>query len=314
MGLNDISFRSTFEMPCAEIVMVEPNDNAVWPQLPPIHLVLRELAERESGVGFIYSSLKLLAQRYGLNDVAVVLVSSSVSTRVFRLDGRDTDTNVVAALGTNPGVYCLPDIVPQSELEAIYSTCQEAYSYRFVRNVPSVDKLDTYDLSTLNSALFTEPVLDAAPLENVTSAVRRVRPVSQKESSARARSARINISRILVLIDVVLFVLTAAGIHGPLRLVCGLVLGVVIPGWCIVAPLKLDNPPLELGLTLTVSLSLFILLAQILETLNLWHLVAFEEITCAVCLPFLLHQAKLVTVWSRVLAPKPPPRHTNSRS
>jgi hypothetical protein len=292
--------------------MVEHSDSAAPKQLPPINLVLRELAMSESGVSFIYSALNVVAQRYGLSDVAIILVSSSISTRVFRLDGRDTDTNAVAGLGTSPGVYCLPDIVPQDELETIYSTCQEAYSHRFVRNIPPSANLESGDddRTSLVPTPFVESMLDADPADGVTTTAKRVRQVSRREPSARAQSARVVISRLLVLIDITTLVLTAVGFHGPLRLVLGLVLGVVIPGWCIVAPLRLDNAALELGLIMTVSLSLLMMVAQILMTLGLWHLVALEEITCVVCLPFLLIQSKLVTLWSPDLAVKSTPSHT----
>jgi hypothetical protein len=286
--------------------MVDRNDSQ---QLPPINHVLRQLAERESGVGFIYSALHVLARRYGLSDVAIVLAGSSISTRVFRLDGRDSDTNEVAALGTSPGVYCLPDTVPRDELESIYSACQEAYSYRFVRNIPQSDVSESSDgeLATVVPVQPLAPLFDANGSDDITPTASRVRPASRKDSSARAQSVRKVISRLLVVIDVATLVLTAVGVHGPLRLVFGLVLGIVIPGWCIVAPLKLDNAALELGLVLTVSLSLLMLVAQILETMGLWHLVALEEITCALCLPFLLSQAKLVTMWSPTTST---PRHT----
>jgi hypothetical protein len=49
--------------------------------------MLNELSERELGVGFIYSILKLFATRHGLTDVAVVLVNESFGTQIFRLGG-----------------------------------------------------------------------------------------------------------------------------------------------------------------------------------------------------------------------------------
>jgi uncharacterized membrane protein len=120
-----------------------------------------------------------------------------------------------------------------------------------------------------------------------------MRPFARRKSSSRAVIARRLVSRALLLIDIATLVMTEAGVHGPARILFGLILGVVIPGWCAVAPLKLDNAPLEFGLTLAVSLSLLMLVAQILITVNLWHLVALEEITCAACFPFLLYQAKI---------------------
>lgn len=280
--------------------MVEQDDFPASDQLPPIQLVLRELATNESGVGFIYSALHVLAERYDLSDVAIVLVSSSFSTQVFHLDGQDIDSNAVAAPGASPGVYCLPDIVPRSELETIYLACQEAYSYRFVRNIPPLDGPSTVEQGRKSAqpAPFIEPLIDAVAVDSVGTTAEPVPQVARSDRSARARYARVIISRVLVLVDVAVLVLTVAGVHGPLRLVLGLVLGVVIPGWCVVAPLKLDNAALELGLTWTVSLSLLMLVAQILMTVKLWHLVALEEITCVLCLPFLLNQAKLATLWS----------------
>jgi hypothetical protein len=280
--------------------MVERGDDAASKRLTPIYLVLRDLATRESGVEFIYSALNVLAERYELSDVAIVLVSSSISTRVFRLHGRDVDTKAVAALGTSPGVYCLPDIVPQSELETIYTACQEAYSYRFVRSFAgeaasaAVDevRLTSDSVPSEASVPYVVPSEESVPTE------RRGRQVTRKEPSAGARAARQRISRLLVLVDVTILILTAAGVHGPVRLVLGLVLGIVIPGWCLVAPLKLDNAPLELGLVMTVSLSLLMMVAQILMTMNLWHLVTLEEVTSVVCLPFLLQQSRLISLGS----------------
>jgi hypothetical protein len=97
------------------------------------------------------------------------------------------------------------------------------------------------------------------------------------------------LSRLLILIDVATFVVTVGAFHGPVRIGLGLVLGLVIPGWCVVGLIKLDNPPLEFGLSLAVSLSLLMIVAQILETINLWHLAVLEEVICVMSLPFLIY-------------------------
>jgi uncharacterized membrane protein len=117
-------------------------------------------------------------------------------------------------------------------------------------------------------------------------------PSRRDEARPEWKAARARISQFLILVDVVIFALSVAGVHGPVRIVLGLILGVVIPGWCVVGFLKLDNAPLEVGLTLAVSLSLIMLIAQVLITINLWHLVAFEEVLCVICLPFLVYQTK----------------------
>lgn len=286
--------------------MVGDNDNAVSGALTPIDRVLRELAARESGVGFIYGALNVLAERHGLNDVAIVLESSAISTRVFRLDGNGVDSKTVAALGTSPGVYCLPDIVPRSELELIYSACQEAYPHGLFRDVPIDDNPDLRDDERTNllAELTVETLRNDVPGNSETSSGGPKRRSIHEGPSARAHPTRQVISRFLLVIDITTLVLTLTGIHGPLRLVCGLILAIVIPGWCILAPLKLDNAPLELGLVITVSLALLMVVAQILMTLRLWHLVGLQIITCAACLPFLLIQARLTTPRLLTFSPK----------
>lgn len=289
--------------------MAKGKDAASGP-LQPIYLVLRELATKESGVGFIYAALNVLNERYGLSDVAIVLESSAISTRVFRLDGRDVDTSTVAALGASPGVYCLPDIVPERELEAIYTACQEAYSYRFVRNISPEAAPETIDVVRP----FAEVAATDAGTPESSSTLKRARQLNKREPSPRAQSIRATVSRLLLLVDIATLVLTVADAHGPLRLVLGLVLGIVIPGWCVVAPLKLDNAALELGLVLTVSLSLLMMLAQVLMTLNLWHLAAVEEILCVLFVPFLLKQARLATMWSPIPTSMTASRRTTTPS
>jgi hypothetical protein len=81
-------------------------------------------------------------------------------------------------------------------------------------------------------------------------------------------------------------------VHGSVRFVFGLVLGIAIPGWSIVGLLRLRYAALEIGLTMATSFALIMVSAQILITAHLWHLVAFEEFICMLCLPSLLWQSR----------------------
>jgi uncharacterized membrane protein len=107
-------------------------------------------------------------------------------------------------------------------------------------------------------------------------------------------SSRVIVSTALLLADLLIFAMTVGNMHGPIRFILGLILGVAIPGWSIVGLLGLHNAALELGLTLAVSMSLLIVVAQLLITFHLWHPIALEEATCLVCLPSLIWQSGLL--------------------
>jgi uncharacterized membrane protein len=124
-------------------------------------------------------------------------------------------------------------------------------------------------------------------------------PSPSNASTTRPGAARTYVTQFLILVDVTIFALSVADVHGPVRIVLGLILGAFIPGWCIVQLLKLDNVPLEIGLTITVSLSLLMIIAQVLITINSWHLVGLEEVTCVICLPFLVYLAKIPALTAR---------------
>jgi uncharacterized membrane protein len=102
---------------------------------------------------------------------------------------------------------------------------------------------------------------------------------------------RVYSSRTLLIADVLVFFLTTGNVHGAVRIILGLTLGVAIPGWSLVGLLKLQKASLEIALSLAVSLSLLMVTAEVLMSLHLWHLVALEEVTSLVCLPSLLWQS-----------------------
>ena len=95
----------------------------------------------------------------------------------------------------------------------------------------------------------------------------------------------------LLAVDVTTLAMTIGGFHGPVRFVIGLVFGVAVPGWSIIGLLNLGNGALEVGLMVSTSLALLMLVAQVLMTLHAWHLVAAQEVICLACLPSLLWQS-----------------------
>ena len=115
-------------------------------------------------------------------------------------------------------------------------------------------------------------------------------PVVEPASSSRARAT---VSMSLLVADLVVLIMTVENLHGPVRLVLGLILGLVVPGWSVVGLLRLANAALEVGLTVAVSLASCMVVAQVLLTVHAWHLVVFQEVTCVLCLPSLIWQLHL---------------------
>jgi uncharacterized membrane protein len=120
----------------------------------------------------------------------------------------------------------------------------------------------------------------------------RVRDHRQIVELIATWNARTIISMSLLLLDLVTLAMTMGNIHGPSRFVLGLLLGVVTPGWSVVGLLKLRNAALEVGLSIAGSLAIIMVAGQMMLTLNLWHPVAFEELTCVICAPFLVWHAR----------------------
>jgi hypothetical protein len=268
--------------------MDESEFSAESQQLPRVADELRDLAQGEFGIAFIYAALGLIAKRFQLRDVAIVLVSSSSGTQIFRLDGRAVNPESRGQLGLSPGVYCVPDVVPVEDAEALYAACHTAYSSRHVQGSSRQSIRPMVTSTHGGPSWVVRPTSDE---DTTTTLARHTRGRRRRVLSSGKMRSRMYVSRVLFLLDVAAFAVTDAGVHGPARILLGLILGVVIPGWCVVASLKLDNTALELGLTMAVSLSILMLLAQILITVKLWHLVALEEVTAIACSPLLLYQA-----------------------
>jgi hypothetical protein len=91
-------------------------------------------------------------------------------------------------------------------------------------------------------------------------------------------------------VDALVLYTAVADAHGAARLVLGLAMTLVVPGWSIIGLLRLKDPALEIGLTVAVSLALYTVAAQILMALHAWHLVGLEEAVGVLCVPLLMWQ------------------------
>lgn len=95
--------------------------------------IIDELSRDELGISFIYRVLDKLAHKYELTDAVVTVVQESCGTQAFRLGAESLDAALLATIGTAPGVYCEPAIVPEVEREAVRMACQLALSTHLAR-------------------------------------------------------------------------------------------------------------------------------------------------------------------------------------
>ena len=113
-------------------------------------------------------------------------------------------------------------------------------------------------------------------------------PPGPREDAASV--VRVRVALALLALDVVVLILIAAGVHGPVRFVLGLAFALLVPGWSVVGLLRLERPALEASLTVATSLSVLLVAAQLLLTLSLWHLEVFAIVLGVLCMPSLLWQ------------------------
>ena len=121
--------------------------------------MLDELAESELGIGFIYTVLDLLAERHGLTDAVVILGHEPFGTQAFRLGRRSAEPDLLARVGTTPGVYCEPDVVGSTERDAVHTACQLSWSMHVARFSAAHDPLTNIaNRRTFDAALQTAAV------------------------------------------------------------------------------------------------------------------------------------------------------------
>jgi diguanylate cyclase (GGDEF)-like protein len=103
--------------------------------------MLDELASTDLGIGFVYSVLDVLAERYALTDATIVLHDESLGTQAFRLGRRQVDPGTIEEVGGSPGVYAEPDVVPEVVRDAVRSVCQLSLSLHLARYSAAHDAL-----------------------------------------------------------------------------------------------------------------------------------------------------------------------------
>jgi hypothetical protein len=248
---------------------------------------LEELGERESGIGFIYAALDLLAERWALKDAVIVLANESFGSQIFRSGARRVGGELIAQLDGHPGLYTWPENVPRAESDVVYLACQQAFTLHMLRFAA------THDPDVSPSEVSGKAALGPTPDTRIASSGQRqsTRVRTNHQSERVSGNNRRLFSVVLLISDITIFALSIGGVHGSLRYTLGLVLGIVIPGWSIVGLLKLNNVALEISLTLALSLALVMIAAQILITINEWHPIALEQVTCVLCFPSLYRQS-----------------------
>jgi len=103
--------------------------------------MIDELKSNELGIGFVYSLLDLVARRYGLKDVTVKLVHDTTGVQCFRLGRLNVASDILARHGRSAEVICDPDVVPESERNAIRTACQLSFSLHLARYSSARDPL-----------------------------------------------------------------------------------------------------------------------------------------------------------------------------
>ena len=251
---------------------------------------LARLRANHWGVGFIYEALALLAARFALHDVVIVIDDERVGTQVFRLGGRAVGSDQAGLLGQGPGVYCDPPLVPDNDLRTLHEAC-ESELVRLRTFEPRPEPVPPSPRRSRSSPSNSPgQAQDLRPLQRIT--IAEGDDDWRDEPRRGGAHARLNFSRFLVFVDIASLLLALMDIHGALRFALGLIFGVTVPGWSIVGLLRLRNSALEIGLTMATSFSILLIGAQVLMTAHLWHLVGFEMLLSLACLPSLWIQSR----------------------
>lgn len=124
--------------------------------------LLDDLATTDLGIGFVYSALDVLAERFGLDDATVVLSDESLGVQAFRLRRHQVDPELLERSGSVPGVYTTPDIVPEVVRDAVRSICQLSLSLHLARYSAAHDALTNIaNRRAFDAALHTAAVQSA---------------------------------------------------------------------------------------------------------------------------------------------------------
>ena len=120
---------------------------------------------------------------------------------------------------------------------------------------------------------------------------------------AKASWPRSVLASLFLVIDLTSLATASADVHGPVRFAAGLLFGLVVVGWSVVGLLPLKDGALLVGLSVSVSLALVMLIVQALMALGAWHLVGLQIVLGVLCAPSLAWQSQRVWValweWGR---------------
>ncbi len=112
--------------------------------------------------------------------------------------------------------------------------------------------------------------------------------MSSRAADATVFRRRAWVSLVVLVFDGAALAATATNVNGPLRFCLGVIFGLLVPGWTVVGFLALGNAALELALTIGLSLSIVMVLAQVMMTAGLWHPLALQELVGTACAPALI--------------------------
>jgi uncharacterized membrane protein len=131
--------------------------------------------------------------------------------------------------------------------------------------------------------------IDGSETRSASAARRRAAP--RTTMTPRQYRTRANLSALLVCADLAMAAMIAHHVHGTARALGGLAFCVVVPGWAIVGPLRLNRAPLELGLVVASGLCALTVVAQLAITFGEWRFTFLQLLVCGLCLPTLLWQS-----------------------
>lgn len=110
-------------------------------------------------------------------------------------------------------------------------------------------------------------------------------------SNPQASRARRNVTRVLLVIDVLALLLGLFQVHGPFRFVVSLLFALTVPGWSIVGFVSIRGVAWLVALCVATSLALEIVLGEIVLAWW-WHLQILEDILTLACAGLLVQQLR----------------------
>jgi hypothetical protein len=168
------------------------------------------------------------------------------------------------------------------------------------KEVNDVAEADPEDATT--PASLGRDVVTPAPLPGHT----ETRAQADQPTGSDVRGAvprqrhswRAIVTATVLAVDILALYTAVTNVQGTMRVILGLAMVLVVPGWSVIGLVRLADPALEVALTVAVSLASYIIAAQILLTFNAWNLSALQKISCVVWIPFLM--------WQLLVPPKRP--------